>query len=276
MPVVSIANVDRTLALVEALAERPEGASLGALADALAVPKSALHRLLGSLALRGYVVQDAVCQDYRLSLKFATLGFRVLDVRALPDVAQGVLAALAKQSGEYCRLAVVEGDSLFWAARAQGATQGLRYDPPMGRDVILQATASGKAWLATLPEDEALRIVLQRGLQGRPGMGKRAVGTVDELRRHLRDTRRRGYGLAVDEAEAGIVAIAAAFASSPAAGAATAGTVSVAGPGVRFDARRAAELAPHLQAAARELEQLWPVRRRQHDPGAQAREPNAA
>ena len=30
----------------------------------------------------------------------------------------------------------------------------MRYDPPMGVDVVLHATATGKAWLATLPEEE--------------------------------------------------------------------------------------------------------------------------
>jgi DNA-binding IclR family transcriptional regulator len=160
-------------------------------------------------------------------------------------------------------VALVEGDTLHWAARAQGATQGLRYDPPMGRSVLLHATASGKAWLATLPEDQALGLVLRQGFRGRPGMGKRAARTVDEFRRHLREARRRGYALAIDEAEPGIVAIAAAFATGGTAGAATAGAISVAGPGVRFDVKRATELGPRVLAAARAMTALWPTRRRQ-------------
>lgn len=261
--VLAIANVDRALALLELLADRPEGLSLRTLAEATDVPKSAVHRLLGSLALRGYVLQDPATQDYRLSLKLGALGFRLLDAGAMPDVAQEVLDRLARDSGEYCRLAVVESDALYWAARAQGATQGLRYEPPMGRDVMLHATASGKAWLATLPEDDALRIVVQRGFTGRPGMGSRASRTLDDFRRHLRDARRRGYALAVDEAEPGIVAVAAAFRLSPAADAPAAGTVSVAGPGVRFDGKRAEALAPRVREAAQALAALWPTRRRQ-------------
>jgi len=274
--VLAIANVDRALALLELLADRPEGASLGALAEAAEVPKSAVHRLLSSLALRGYVLQDLLTQDYRLSLKLGALGFRLLDAGAMPDVAQEVLDRLARDSGEYCRLAVVEDRALYWTARAQGATQGLRYEPPMGREVMLHATASGKAWLATLPEDDALRIVVQRGFSGRPGMGSRASQTLDDFRRHLRDARRRGYALAVDEAEPGIVAVAAAFGLSPAADAPTVGTVSVAGPGVRFDAKHAEVLAPRVREAALELAALWPTRRRQGSTSLRQRLSDAA
>ena len=71
----------------------------------------------------------------------------------------------------------------------------------MGREVVLHATATGKAWLATLPEDEALRLVVARGFpvprHADPGtFGKGVVRTIDELRAHLRETRRRGYALA--------------------------------------------------------------------------------
>lgn len=261
-----IANVDRALALVEALADRPQGASLGTLATLLELPKSAAHRLLRSLESRGYVVQDLATQDYRLSLKLGMLGFRLLDAVGLPDLAQGVVDRLAAQAGEYCRLALVEGKALRWVARAQGATQGLRYDPPMGREVALHATASGKAWLATLPEEEAFALALE-SLARRRDMGPRAARTLDEIRRNLRETRRRGHALAIDEAEDGIVAIAMAFRTSHAAQAPTAGTLSIAGPGVRLGKKRVEALVPKLAAAASEMAGLWPVRQRQPSPG---------
>jgi IclR family acetate operon transcriptional repressor len=259
----TVANVDRALDLIEVLADHPEGVALVSLAGGLGLAKSATHRLLQSLAARGYVTQDEATQRYRLSMKLGTLGFRIIDSRCLPDLAQGVLDRLAGLVGEYCRIAVVESRMLHWAARAQGANRGLRYDPPMGAEVALHATASGKAWLATLPEDEAIEIAMRRGLRRRQGMGRRTLVDVDELRRQLRETRRRGYAKAVDEAEAGVLALAAAFCTSPAAGAAAAGTVSIAGPALRLTAKRAESLVPQLLIAAREMTNAWPVWRRQ-------------
>lgn len=259
----SIANVDRALTLIETLAAAPDGLSLGTLAERLEQPKSAIHRLLQSLAERGYVQQDPVSQDYLLSLRVALLGFRYLDARRLPDVTQQALDDLARDSGEYCRISVVEGEGLVWIARAQGATQGLRYDPPMGGDVVLHATATGKAWLATLPEQEALRIVCARGFATPPGFGERVIRTVDELRHQLAETRKRGHALAIEEGEPGIVAVARTFRAYEAADAAVAGTISVAGPRVRMTDARIAQIVPLLDRAAREITRLWPLRLRQ-------------
>ncbi|MEP7330101.1 MAG: IclR family transcriptional regulator [Betaproteobacteria bacterium] len=259
----SSANVERVLNAIEALADVPAGMSLGALAERLDVPKSAAHRLLQSLIGRGYVTQDAPTQDYLLSLKVPLLGFRYLEARRLPDVAQGALDQLAHATGEYCRMAVVEGEGLHWVARAQGATQGLRYDPPMGLDVVLHATATGKTWLATLPEQDALRIVFARGFATPPGFGDRVVKTADELRRHLQDTRRRGYALALEEGERGTIAIAAVFRAHARRDAPVAGTISVAGPRARLSDARIVALAPLLLAAADTVTELWPLRLRQ-------------
>jgi DNA-binding IclR family transcriptional regulator len=256
----SVAAVDRCLTVLETLAVAPSGLALGELAERLSLPKSAAFRVLHTLADRGYVDQDADRQHYRLSLKMATLGFRYLDAVSLPDLAQEALERLASRAGEYCRMAQVDGERLVWVARAQGATQGLRYDPPMGLDVVLHATATGKAWLATLPDADALRIACAQGFAPRPGQGQRAVRSPQALARELAATRERGYAIAVDEGEVGIVAIAAAFA--PAGGAPAAGTVSIAGPRVRLDEARAAAIAPALLDAARELGSRWPLHRR--------------
>ena len=256
-------NVDRCLSLIEALADAPGGLPLGSLAERVDMPKSATHRLLQTLASRGYVEQDHSTSNYDLSLKVATLAFRFLDVRRLPDVAQTVLDELARRCGEYCRLALVDGEELVWVARAQGAAHGLRYDPPMSREVVLHATATGKAWLASLPEDDALRIVCARGFATPPGFGARAAKNVGELRRRLDDARRRGYAIAIEEGEPGTVAVAAVFRASDARDAAVAGTVSIAGPQVRLGPHRVAELAPMLLETTRELAKRWPLRTRQ-------------
>ncbi|HLI11149.1 MAG TPA: IclR family transcriptional regulator [Alphaproteobacteria bacterium] len=258
-----VAAVDRCLALIETLAQEAEGLSLGDIAARLDMPKSATHRMLATLAAHGYVTQDPATQAYLLSLRLAVLAFRYLDARRLPDVAQTVLDRLARDTAEYCRLAVVEGDGLIWVARAQGATRGLRYDPEMGHEVVLHATATGKAWLATLQEEEALRIVFAQGFRAPPNAGKRVVRTVDELRTHLAETRRRGYAVAVEEGEAGTVAVAVTFRAWDSPEAPVAGTLSVAGPMVRLGRERREEIGAALIAAAREVAALWPLRQRQ-------------
>lgn len=260
--------VERCLSIVEALVDESAGVSLVDLAARLDMPNSAIHRTLATLASRGYVRQDPATQAYALTLRLSTLGFRLLGARHLPDAGQLVLQRLAEETGEYCRLAVVDGGGLTWIARAQGSTQGLRYEPPMGSEVVLHATATGKAWLAMLPEDEALRLVVSRGFPfprhaNAAGFGKGVVRTIDELRAHLKETRRRGFGLAIEEGEAGIVAMAATFRASESPDAPVAGTVSVAGPLIRLGPARRDKISPLLAAAANDLAALWPLRQHQ-------------
>jgi len=251
----------RCLDIVELLADAPDGIALSAISLRLGVPKSATHRFLAVLAARGFVRQDPLTQHYRLTLKLSALGARFLAGTHLTDAAQPVLDALAARSGELARLAVVEGRGLTWVAKAQGALSGLRYDPDAGRDVVLHATATGKAWLASLSEDAALSIVARRGFPA-AGMGPRVARTLDQFRRELRETRRRGYGVAVDEGAPGVAAVAAAVRERAAADAPVVATVSVAGPLARMDAARRTELGEQVVSAARELADVWPVRMR--------------
>lgn len=260
---VTIAAVERALKVLEALAGEPDGVDLSLLAERLGLPLSATHRLLATLAERGFVTQDAQSGAYALTLKLSQLAFRDLDQRGLPDAGQIVLDKLARETREYCRLAVVEGESLVWIARAQGATAGLRYEPPMGTDIVLHATATGKAWLASLPEAQALRIVCARGFAGDGRTGPNALGDVDALRAHLAATREAGIALAVEEGEVGTVAMATTFRSGPNAEAPVAGTLSVAGPLARMQEERRGPIAQALRQAAVEMAEIWPLRRRQ-------------
>lgn len=266
----TIAAVERALKLMEALAGEPDGVDLSLLAERLDLPFSATHRLLATLAERGFVTQDPHSGAYGLTLKLSQLAFRDLDSRGLPDAGQIVLDRLAAATREYCRLAVVEGDDLVWIARAQGATAGLRYEPPMGAGPVLHATATGKAWLASLPETEALRIVFARGFEAENRVGPNALTDVDTLRAHLGETRRRGFAAAVEEGEIGIVAMATTFRAGLDPAAPVAGTLSVAGPLPRMLAERRPAIAEAPRRAAIEMAEIWPLRRRQIQPSKAA------
>lgn len=250
----------RCLDVVELLADEPAGLALGGIAARLKLPKSATHRFLAILEQRGYVRQDEPGGRYALTLKLPALAFRFLSGDGIVDLAQPSLERLAARTGELARLALVEGDTLTWVAKAQGASTGLRYDADAGRGVILHATATGKAWLATLAEERAIEQVEREGRLCTPGLGPRAVTTIAALRRELRATRRRGYGEAVEEGEPGVAAIAVALRPRGDPRAPACATVSVAGPLARMDAARRAAHAALAGEIARELEDLWPAR----------------
>ena len=156
--------LDRTLGILELLSLHGEGVELATVADQLNMPRSAAHRLLTDLVRCGYVRQVRDHGDYMLTTKLVSMGLSFLSRSGIVDFAQPLLDRLAEVSGELVRLSVIDGNRLTWVARAQGARQGLRYDPDMGSDAKLSCSSSGLAWMSCLTDEEALALVSQQGL----------------------------------------------------------------------------------------------------------------
>ncbi len=267
---------ERCLAIIELLAEDASSMPLGEIAERLDLPKSGAHRLLATLVDLGWAEQDSDTSFYRLTMRLATLGQRFYVATGIPDVCQPLLDRLANQCRDFARLAVVDKDSLVWVAHAQGATGGLLYQPSLTTNTVpLYATATGKAWLATLGRDEAVQKVLRNGgFDDAKKYGPNVIRSIEGLLRELKVTARRGYGVAMSEAEPGVTAVAAAIRSGD--GATALGTVSIAGPSVRMTEKRMQELAPIVMQSASEFGKLWPLRARFGGRLSQARVPEAA
>jgi IclR family acetate operon transcriptional repressor len=168
------------------------------------------------------------------------------------------LDRLATRTGELVRLALVEGDTLFWIAKSQGALSGLRYDPDLGQAVVLHATATGKAWLSTMNNEAAVSLVKKHGYVVPARFGKPVVRDEASLLKELAATRARGYGVAIEEGEPGTCAMALPILGRDGI---AVGTVSIAGPTSRFTPERMKEMAPDLAATVGEISDLWPARR---------------
>lgn len=258
---------ERCLSIIELLAQGAGELPLGEIAERLGLPKSGAHRLLATLVDLGWVAQDPDTGFYHLTMRLAILGQQYYLATGIHDICQPLLDRLAAESREFVRLAVVDADSLVWVAQAQGAVGGLMYQPTLGTNTVpLHATASGKAWLCTLPQERAIQVALKSGGLGTAGYGPNVVRSIDALLRELEATAARGYGRAFNEAEPGVAAVAAAIRSGSSGP--VSGTVSVAGPSARLSEERLAELAPLVLRCAAEITELWPLRPRVPPAGA--------
>ncbi len=257
---------ERCLGIIELLAGEASSLPLGEIAERLALPKSGAHRLLATLVDLGWAEQDSGTGFYRLTMRLAVLGQRFYVATGIPDICQPLLDRLAHQSREFVRLAVVDADSLVWVAHAQGATGGLVYQPSLTTNTVpLYATASGKAWLATLGSERAIRNVVKSGaFDDADRYGPNVLRSTKALLREVEATAKRGYGIARNEAEPGVTALAAAIRARD--GSPALGTVSVAGPSVRMTDSRVRELALLVMQSAADLSSLWPLRPRNGAP----------
>lgn len=246
--------IEKSLHILEILAEDPEGYSVSEIASKTGQPVSGIHRQLTEFTRLGYVRQQEVGGRYSLTLKMAALGLGYLTRCGVNDFAQPVLDRLAQACHELIRLSVVDGEKLIWVAVAQGATTGLRYDPgaEQGMEIHLASTAGGLAWLSTMDEERAIAAVSKQGLRliSREA-GLHSIQSISELQAVLRKTREQGYAYSANTWTLGLAAMATPVVH--AVNGAVIGCVSIAGPAFRLSEARAKELFPTLKNAAIEL-----------------------
>lgn len=243
--------IEKAFAIIELLADHPAGLSVSAIAGRTEQPVSGVHRTLHELIRLGYVRQVQDGGDYALSVKFPALGLGFLGRGGITDVAQPIMDRLAAASGELVRLSVIDGPKLTWVAVAQGATSGLRYDPGQEQGVVvhLATSSGGRAWLASMSDEDALQAVARQGLARDGGPEQRL--TIPDILLALEQTRARGYAVAVDSYIIGMAAMATTVryrGDGP-----VLGCLSIAGPAVRMEPARMDQLAPLLREAANEI-----------------------
>src|SRR4029450_6787255 len=201
--------LERCFQLIELLAEEPRAFRLGVISERLGLQKGAVHRLLAALCSMGWVEPEPGNRFYPLTLRLAIMGQRVLLATRIPDLTRPVLQKLAEESQELVRMAIVEGEGLGGGAFVQGRRTGLIYQPEMIGRVPITVTAHGKAWLSTLPPEEALRIAREEGFPQPGRFGPCAIRSIDAFAAALDETRARGWGVSYEEAENGIKGVAA-------------------------------------------------------------------
>ncbi len=223
------------------------------------MPKGAAHRLLTALAKRSLVEQNEANEWYRLTFRTATIGFRFLSQMGIDELCQPILDRLARQTEELARLVVADGTQLTWVAKAQGALAGLRYDPDMGHPSFSTQRQQGVLGSQRSMTKKQVRLVRERGFTVPARFNRQAFGDEAALLQELEATRKRGYGLAIEEGEAGTIVIACAIVDTTKRS--RGGSVSVAGPTTRMTDEKIPKIVDALRAAAADFSEIWPMRR---------------
>lgn len=167
----------------------PQGQRLAELADAAALPRPTVHRILRLLVAEGFVEHDATRRRYRLGLPFFLLAARAGQAVGLRDIARPGLLRLTATLGETVFLLVRNGFDAVCIDRSAGPLPILTFTGDIGGRVPLGVGQGSSAILAFLPpaeQDEVIRHNLPRIEE---------FGGLDEggLRAELGSVRRQGY-----------------------------------------------------------------------------------
>lgn len=244
MPPDEVGVLHKALDLLECLADGA-GWSVAALCAGTRISKPAAYRILNTLSRRGYVTSFEKRRRYRLGPAFYGLARALEASRPLVAAARPAMLALREAFGETVNIGVLCGGRVLYLDILE-SEQGLRTTAEAGSFDHLHATGLGKAILASLPADDARRL-LERA--ERPAKTPRTLVALEPLMAALAEAAARGYALDDEENEAGARCIAAPvldFEGRPVA------ALSVSGPAWRLGDDAVARIGERVAAAARE------------------------
>ncbi|GAA1017030.1 IclR family transcriptional regulator [Acrocarpospora pleiomorpha] len=236
----SVQSVDRTLDILEALADQGGEAGLSEIAARTGLPYGTIHRLLQTLLARGYVRQES---DRRYALGGSLVRIGEVAERLVGGWAEPYLTKMVELSGETANMAVLEGDFVVYVAQVPSPRR-LRMFAEVGRRVLPHSTAVGKVLLADRADAAAVF-----GRTGLPRRTEHTITSVDRLLAELVMVRERGYAMDLGEEELGVHCLAVPVSD----GDRVVAGMSVSGPADRISALNRDELAQGLRKIAHDF-----------------------
>lgn len=199
----SLAAVERTLQVIECLVGEVHGVSVTELVNRTDLSKSMVSRILTTLHENGYIEKDSQTRYYKLSFHFMSLVHRHINCLGLNDIFYPMMEQVANKTGELVQLAVVKQDGIFFIQKIDGI-HPLRVGSMLGSRASFHATAAGKVWLASLPNEEVLKIISKAEMNA---YTEHTITQVDRLLQDLELVRKRGYAIANQEQNRSVIAV---------------------------------------------------------------------
>lgn len=245
--------VRRATAVLDLFTTSDEPLTVTNVAVETGISSGTASRLVGALAVEGYLQRSAGGETYHLGPKAVLMGQRAERFFGLHQ-AMPVLEAVHAECDESVNLTVRDGDESVVMLRWQ-STLPLRFEQHPGARFPLYTTAAGKAMLAHAPDAPAYLDALPATL---PALTSTTLTDPGALRFDLDRTRARGYSIDEQENVDGVRCVGAPV-LDPSGRAHAAVVIQV--PTVRMHATRQEELAGLAMSAADEISRLLPVDR---------------
>lgn len=230
-----VQSLARALALLEEVARIERGAALGDLAASVGLAPSTAHRLLKGLEAARFVAHDGERGLWFVGVKAFNVGAAFLGARDVVALARPVMRALMEQSGESVNLAALEDGEVVFLAQVE-CRQMMRALTRPGGTAPLHASGVGKALLAALPDDEAVRLIDATKLRRYTA---NTLATSETLAADRAAARARGHAVDDEEFTPGLRCVAAAIHDETGRPVAA---LSLSGPSARITDGRVAEL----------------------------------
>lgn len=196
-----VQSLDRAFEILEHLCAAPEGLAIRDLVAQTQLNKSTIHRMLQAMLQRGYVRQEAVTGRYCMTTKICTLGSMIVDGLDLVRAARFPMEELSQQLQETVHLVIRDDTNMIYVHKVEAVTRSVRMASRIGMQRPLYCTASGKAMLSYLSEEQVEEIWRRSDIQAYTAA---TIVSLSVLQRELALCRQRCYAMDMEENEPGV------------------------------------------------------------------------
>jgi DNA-binding IclR family transcriptional regulator len=240
----AMSSTIRCLKVLEFLAEEPFELSFSEIAARLDIPKPSAHRLCTTLIEANLITQDSASRRYMLSSHALWVGSAYLRHSPIYRAAFFPMQELARQLPGTVQLGVLSDDFVLFI-HSVGYSRAPHAFADVGLRRPLNATASGKIFLAAMSAEEVERIMAKCTEK----YTESTITSLAQMQEELKEVRRVSYARNVEELLPGYWVLAAGVAAGPASF--PAATISITLPLSEFSAEKEAAVAELVREAAR-------------------------
>lgn len=241
-------SLEKALFVAETMATKSKW-ELKDLSAVCSMPKGTLQRILRTYEDLGYVRQVERGGAYALTLKFYKLGKQITSRNDIVSMVQPIMLRLRDKVNETVNLSVLSGVDMV-VIHQKASYHALQMDSIVGTSFPAYLSASGKAFLAFLPEEDLRSFIKElRRTDARVDSDK-----INWLYRELELARVRGLGLDFEELFKGIRCVAAPVFDDSGR---ILATISCSVPTVRLDRSLSQKLLEEIPSAAVEASRLF-------------------
>ncbi len=194
----------RMLLIMEIVGDAGQALSPTEINSRLKLPKQTIHRLCNTLVEQGFLIKDGVDKKLRPARRTRVIASGILTASRFHIARHQILQGVADAVGETVNFVMPEDDGMSYIDRIE-TDWAFRVQLPIGTHVPFHCTASGKTFLAGLPNQARKKIVAALQLE------KLTPNTIDDpelLLEELRVISKQGYAIDNEEFMEGMLAIA--------------------------------------------------------------------
>jgi len=198
-------SVKKAFQILDLVARQDNRLTISDLSRKLGISKSTVHGIAQALEGIGVVVRNNETKCYTLGMTLLQLAHAAYARIDLKDIARPILEDLMRSTRQTVFLGIRSADRVSIIDTVE-STEDLKITAHIGARIPLLVGATGKVFMASLPEGEAVQLVRSIGLRRNTA---KSITDPNKYMEEIRRAREAGYALDDGEYLQGVRAVAA-------------------------------------------------------------------